>query len=145
MPAVSKAAKEHSNALHRERHAWYKQHGICPRCLNWSEPGKVYCGNCYKRIKAVQNRRDPTHELRNAYNRERRARLKAAGLCTNCGKRPTHDGQILCEQCKIKNRESQLKYNIKQKIRREAENRRMPDGNRDNPARNHENPDHPDR
>lgn len=125
MPAVSKEAKENSNRLHRERNEWYKEHGICPRCLNWSEPGKVYCGNCYKRIKAVQDRRDPTHELRKAYNKERRVRLKAAGLCTCCGKRPTHDGQVLCEHCKVKNKESQQKYNIKQKLKREAEKRKV--------------------
>ena len=124
MAAVSKEAKENNNRLHRERNAWYKEHGICPRCQNWAEPGKLYCRRCYKRIKAVQDKRDPTHELRNAYNRERRARLKAAGLCTCCGKRATHDGQVLCEHCKVKNKESQIKYNIRKKLKREAEKRR---------------------
>lgn len=124
MAAVSKEAKEYNNRLHRERHAWYKEHGICPRCQNWAEPGKLYCRRCYKRIRAVQDKRDPTHELRNAYQKERRARLKAAGLCTRCGKRATHDGQVLCEHCKVKNKESQIKYNIRKKLKQEAENRR---------------------
>lgn len=124
MAAVSEAAKAHKDALHRERYAWYKEHGICPRCRNWAEPGKVYCKSCYKRMRAARERRDPTREKGKAYNRERRARLKAAGLCTCCGKSPTRDGQVLCEACKVKNRESQIKYNILQKIRREADSKR---------------------
>lgn len=125
MSAVSPEAKENHKRLHDELRQWYKDNGLCPRChKRLGEPGRVYCKPCLTIIKAVQDKRDPTREKRNAYSRERRARLKAAGLCTYCGKKKAVKGQVLCPACKAKNRESQMAYNIRQKIKREAEKAR---------------------
>ena len=125
MSAVSPEAKENHKRLHDELRQWYKDHGLCPRChKRLGEPGRVYCKPCMTIIKARMEKRDPTHEKRNAYCRERRARLKAAGICTYCGKRPAVEGQVLCPLCKKKNEESRIAYKIRQKIKREAERAR---------------------
>lgn len=124
MAAVSKEAKERHERLHNELRQWYKEHGLCPRCKEPSEPGRVYCKSCMAVIRARQDMRDPGHEKRNAYSRERRAKLKAAGMCTYCGKNKAVDGQVLCPKCKKKNAESQLLYNIRRRMKREAENER---------------------
>lgn len=34
-----------------------------------------------------------------AYCRERRRQYREAGICTNCGKRPSRPGKVICEQC----------------------------------------------
>lgn len=120
MGAVTKEAKERHKQMHEELRQWYKEHGICPRCKAWSEPGRVYCKNCMKKIIARQRKRDPTGEQHRAYSKERRARLKAAGMCTYCGKKPAVEGQVLCPSCKAKNKESQIKYKIHQRTVKEG-------------------------
>ena len=124
MGAVSQAAKDRQAKARKELITMYKDHGICPRCKRWAEPGRVYCKPCINLIMARRRKNDPDNEKGKTYNRERRERLKAAGMCVCCGKRKVVEGQVLCPVCKAKNRESQQKYKIIQRIKREAEKAR---------------------
>lgn len=97
---------------------WYKAHGICPRCrTRWCVPGHVYCDDCYAHQYAVAERRDPGRVQRNAYDRDRRARLKAEGICTHCGQRPAEPGKLKCKECKDKQNESNRMYRLRQRIK----------------------------
>jgi len=115
MSAVSKAAREHQYKTAMERYFWYKDAGICPRCLRYSEPGKVYCKACYEKNRRKAAERDPTGEAKAKYMRERRARLKAEGICTDCGKRPAMEGKTRCMKCMERAQDSRIKYNIHQR------------------------------
>lgn len=102
---------------HRELYHWCVEHGICARCRTaYAEPGRVYCKSCARRDKAMSERRDPGGEARRACCRERRARLKAAGLCVGCGKRPPVEGQTRCAVCARKKRESDQVGRIRRRI-----------------------------
>lgn len=124
MGAVSKEAKAKAAKRREELRQWYKDHGICPRCKGWAEPGRVYCKNCVKKVIDRRKRNDPTGEANRAYAAERRARLKEAGMCVYCGKRKAIEGIVLCPVCKAKNQASQKKYNLKKRLKREAERER---------------------
>ena len=65
----------------------------------------------------MQERRDPGRVKRNAYNRERKARLKEAGLCVECGKTKAVEGRTRCFTCERKIEESRQKWEIRQKIK----------------------------
>ncbi len=49
------------------------------------------------------------------YQRERRARLKALGLCLRCGKRPAEAGKTRCRECA--DNENQKEHERKKQIR----------------------------
>ena len=84
---------------------------ICRQCGNEdAEPGKQNCWDCAEKArKAGQARRDAetagqrTERLayNRTYTRMRRERLKAAGLCTRCGKRKPQAGKLACIDCGI--------------------------------------------
>ena len=125
MGAVSKEAKEKQAKAHAEIYMMYKEHGICPRCRKaWAEPGRVQCKNCMKKVNARQKKRDPTGEIRKENCKERRRRLKAAGLCTDCGIRQAVVGKARCHECEAKAKESRIAYNIKMRMKRELEKER---------------------
>ena len=85
--------------------------GICRQCQSEeAEPGKQNCWECAEKArKAEQARRDAEtagqRTVRLAYNhsytRTRRESLKAAGLCTKCGKRKSQAGKLVCIDCGI--------------------------------------------
>ena len=85
--------------------------GICRQCQSEeAEPGKQNCWDCAEKArKAEQARRDAEtagqRTVRLAYNhsytRTRRESLKAAGLCTRCGKRKSQAGKSVCIDCRI--------------------------------------------
>lgn len=92
------------------RKQWYIDHGICPLCGHEdAEPGKQLCFECGERnrqICAERYRRDPKANIRavtEARKRRREARY-AAGLCTECGKRPHLEGVKMCGICREKHR-----------------------------------------
>ena len=114
----------HTNLLRRESYHWYKAHGICNYCKQaYAEPGRVYCARCYRQMRVRQEINDPGRKKRSAYNIERRARLKAAGLCVDCGRVDAMPGFVRCPKCRKKNAEQSMKYNLKKKIEREARER----------------------
>lgn len=97
----------------KERYDFYKEHGICTSCGHvWSEPGHVYCKECFKKRKARQNKE------RNRDNmREKRATRRSLNLCVECGGE-TDGIHFRCEKCLSKNRERMKLYNIRKRIKR---------------------------
>ena len=117
MPATSPEAKARYKQYLRERREWYKEHGICVQCLTkWTAPGKTQCETCTKLIAERADLRDPGRVKRRTYNRERRKRLIAEGLCVNCGKRAALESQTRCHTCARKKRESEQVSRIRKRI-----------------------------
>lgn len=117
MSAVSEEAKARARQYQRDRYRWYVEHGICARCYKtWAEPGRVYCANCKKKIAAHAKQTDPDGSLNRARCQARRDRVKAAGLCVNCGKRKPVENKCLCATCAKKFNESHLKHRIQQRL-----------------------------
>lgn len=117
MAAISEYARERERQRNKEIYAWYKNHGICPKCKKtWAAPGKVYCEACLV-IKAAE-----TMKYGGEYNarkcKERRERLKSKGLCVVCAK-PAETGKVLCEKCARRNAEAQQVRKMKRRIERE--------------------------
>lgn len=118
MAAVSDRAKANNNRISLENYYAYKGSGICWKCkTRWVEPGRTYCEICKRRVKAEAERRDPGGEKRNAYNRDRRARLIAAGMCVTCGQAPAREGMRKCATCARKQNERSRMQRLLQKVR----------------------------
>lgn len=97
----------------KELQAWLykarKEAGICVRCGKAKAvPGHVLCWQCkvYMQDKNIRRTLTETEEQRKERLaksaeccRNRHERLKAAGLCVTCGKRPAEPGRIRCEAC----------------------------------------------
>jgi tRNA(Ile2) C34 agmatinyltransferase TiaS len=65
---------------------------------------------------------------RKAYSRERRERLKAAGLCVDCGGEKAAKGKTRCKKCEMKMKESRQKWEILHAMDMEAEEARKRNG-----------------
>ena len=123
--AKSEAARRKNNETRKEIYRWYKEHGICTMCGRaYAEPGRVYCAPCNRKYNARRAQLDPGNEKHKAYNRQRKADLIAQGLCVWCGKRPHAEGHRMCPTCRAKDRESKQKWNIMQRIKRDADRAR---------------------
>lgn len=112
---------EEQKAYHRESYAWYKARGICTDCgKQYSEPNRVKCADCLEKDRLRSKRRyknqqyaDHSKELAKA----RYQRLREAGICYTCGKKPVYREYSRCYECYIKNllgqrrrREASKKY-----------------------------------
>lgn len=122
MPATSPRAKAHNRFLRLEAYEWYKSKGICVGCRTaYAEPGRVYCATCTRKRRVSAEKHDPGNAIHRQYNRERRERLKAAGLCIDCGANPAADGIVRCRMCQRKKVESGKMYRMRERFKREAE------------------------
>ena len=104
---------EYNKALYNAR----KEAGLCARCgKSPVRKGHVMCAQCEADIAAwhYAKKAQLTPEEREAYlarerarNQARRDRLKAQGLCIDCGEHPTECGKLRCKACAAKhNRET---------------------------------------
>lgn len=86
-----------------ERYEYLRARKRCVRCQERDErtmSGKCLCKACAKK---VSDRTPEAIERSREYMRNRRNRLKAAGLCVACGRVPV-SGQVRCEACAAMNR-----------------------------------------
>ena len=121
MGAVTEEAKAHKAQYGRENWNMYKSAGICPYCkTRYAEPGLVHCAQCLRLRRELHARSDPGNVHQRELCRERRARLKEAGICVRCGKNPAREGRTRCQACEDRKRESDIKYNIMRRMDREA-------------------------
>ena len=122
MPAPTKVLRTKYN---RKRRARLIDQGKCVTC-GWRDviPGRTQCQFCYDRWKASAEKSDPGGERRRVRQREQRAQRIAAGICTECGKRPANPGKRMCERCRQMRNDSTRKYKIIKKIERAAEKAR---------------------
>lgn len=125
----SEASKAKCRVLRSEIYYWYKSKGICPRCgTRYAEPGFAICKQCKQHMAVLEERRDPGRAKRKAYNMERRARLKAEGICVDCGTARAVEGRTRCGKCEEKMRESRQRYSILKRMDMEAEEARARNG-----------------
>ena len=61
-----------------------------------------------------------TYDERLQYEKDRLERLKAAGICTHCGKRPVNNNHTICDECRENNRRRE-KAKRKERLKRRAE------------------------
>lgn len=112
--------KEHAERKRQyayERYHAYKDKGICANCgERWVEPGHVYCKDCRRKNDVSHKRYDPNGEKW----RERRRKRIEAGLCIDCS-RPVENGHVRCKRCLEMRRDSEIKYRIRERIRRESQ------------------------
>ena len=98
------ACKMHSKKLYHERSEW----GVCVMCGKPKRSGETtkICIDC---LKTRREYRERNHEKLLQRQRERVAKLRAAGLCVYCGK-PTENGLYRCEKHKKYYTEINKKY-----------------------------------
>ena len=91
--------------MDKSAYDWYKAHGICPKCgRREADQGFVWCVVCRAKYRALYNWKSRRSYIENPemyrdFARRRRARYSAAGLCTQCGKRPPREGLQSCQEC----------------------------------------------
>lgn len=108
-----------------ERREWYKAHGICCQCgAAQAEIERTLCAACAKRQYDRQNKHDPGRRNSIEQNRQKRARFYAAGLCTNCGKRPHGPNRKTCDYCAKKQRDRDMDRRVRRRLDRQIENER---------------------
>lgn len=121
MSAVSDAAKANKRQYQLDRYRWYRDHGICVNCYKtFSEPGRAYCRECYRRIRARQKKADPDGSINRQRNQQRRDRLKSSGMCVTCGQRAAVPGRSLCPACAEKNSQSGFNYRLRKRLKGET-------------------------
>jgi len=118
--STKRVLSEEQKARKRERdiarYDWYKEHGICVHCgRNTAMINSISCPDCsYKRAEKQRERRqnniDKCREKDRIRCRERRRKRKAAGLCTNCGKKTPYKSRAYCYECMIKSQAHRRKY-----------------------------------
>ena len=94
-----------------------KMKGLCVRCGQYPPaPGRVRCEVCLVKnaeSSARYREKNPEDPERKAERqRERRERLKEAGLCVACGQHKAWNGTVLCMSCGLKDRRRQERYRL---------------------------------
>ena len=90
----------------REDTAWYKARGICTACHHEkAAAGRARCPACLYALRLYKKppRSEATKELERQRSRQRRDDLRAAGICTVCGKRPA-EPHTICDYCRARSR-----------------------------------------
>ena len=102
----------------RELRQWYIDAGICPTCH--ARPiieGETRCLVCKmdnreRTARWQKGRSEEQKRAQNALCNARKERLRAAGICVDCGKRPVETGRIRCGICLAKDRARHKQRNI---------------------------------
>lgn len=89
---------------------WYKEHHICVEChAEEATRNSTRCSQCLanrrerdRKQKQILRQSPEYRERQKQYNKERRARLKEAGICTICGKRKARFNKTTCIECATK-------------------------------------------
>ena len=92
-PECREKNRAHRNALYAKR----KAAGLCIRCGEPVEDGRVECRACRARHKPYQVKA-------NAKLKRKRDRLREEGKCTVCGISWAEPGHVLCKKCMLKER-----------------------------------------
>lgn len=106
------------NSRLREVRAERKAKGLCSYCGKAAaEIGRTYCRMCAIKHKAYQKQYDPDRSKANG----RRQARREAGLCIECGRPRSAASVAYCDRCIPMRRDSSIKYQIKKKIKQQAE------------------------
>ena len=119
-----KACRDKDVAYRRNGKKLYdhrKMTGMCVDCgVAAAEAGRVLCKRCMNRRKVSNRKNDPGWVKKE----ERRKRLFEAGLCIDCSKPTDREGKQRCSACLAARRDSTKKYQIIQRIKKQAEQAR---------------------
>lgn len=98
----------YAEEYNQSRKELLKSLGLCVRCgKNEIFEHENYCPECKARMAEADSRRDRT--ARNEYERIRRERLKAEGICPDCGKNKPEEGYVTCRECLDQRRKRKLR------------------------------------
>lgn len=106
------------NQYYRDLRQWYINAGICYTCkTRHVVNGETRCLICKmdnrERCKAyAKNRSEESRRKQNIKSNVRKERLKAAGICVDCGKYNAENGRIRCGICLAKDRARHKQRNI---------------------------------
>lgn len=91
----------------KNRNQYLKEHQRCIRCGErdaFTIAGRCYCAECAEKTRASSREWDRLNrEHRRELYAETVERMKAAGICTRCHKRPAKPGRLECAVCLKKN------------------------------------------
>ena len=87
--------RERIKAQRKERAAWYKANGICPRCGKPNDSNFESCAECRDKKKFYQRIRRQKMNVPSEVNWPRGDN----GICYICNKRPKVEGKRVCEIC----------------------------------------------
>lgn len=101
----------------------YRAQGMCGNCgKNEPVPGQTLCPYCKDLIRYGQKKFRSLHADEIREDRKKRYNdRKAAGLCVACGKNNPISGQVLCPECKIKQKEAHKKYRARKRKKAQEE------------------------
>jgi len=92
--------KEQSEYL-KMRRKYFLNNKICPICRTTRlADGEKVCTDCSQKLKDRRESYGYGKGDMRAYNRARRERLKAQGLCVTCGREKADGGTVTCRKCK---------------------------------------------
>lgn len=106
------------NKYYRELREWYINAGICYTCKRRPVvKGETRCLICKmdnrEKCKVyAKNRSDESRRKQNIKSNARKERLKALGMCVDCGKHTVESGRVRCGICLAKDRERHKQRNI---------------------------------
>lgn len=102
--------REEKLRYNKERAAFLKEHNMCAWCgkekalenrrLCWDCAEKSAENSAKRRRCMTPNEKHVRNAERNERLRNRRQKLREAGLCTSCGKRKPADGKVQCKLCR---------------------------------------------
>ena len=106
--------RDERNRRVRESYAWYREHGICPRCKTRDAAiGWKRCAECQYKMYVYASAPERYEKYRQT-ELNRYARRRAEGICVTCGKQPAAPGHASCEPCLAKKRYQQRRaYRLK--------------------------------
>ena len=100
-------------AYYEERYRWHKEHGYCVYCRkNKARKGKVACQECADKMEERRQKKlsmiPIAEKERKRIEKKKRLRQyyyehKAKGICVHC-KKPAIKGEVLCLECKMKDK-----------------------------------------
>jgi NMD protein affecting ribosome stability and mRNA decay len=106
------------------RKEYYMSRQRCIRCGKqdaYTMSGHQHCYECTeKNQEACKKTYYKHHEDRKKVMRERYERLKAEGMCVECGQKKARPGKVMCERCAYKNNQNAKRWQLKKE--RSAEN-----------------------
>lgn len=92
----------------QKRRDLLKSLGLCIRCGKYEIfEHEKYCPECKAKMAEADSKRDK--DTKNKNEKERRNRLKAKGICPDCGKNKPEPGYITCRDCLDKRKKRKLR------------------------------------
>ena len=101
----------------KDTYHYFKSLKICVRChKEYAENSRTSCYECNMKIAKYNKamRGDAVYRQNiSMWQKQRRRRLKEAGICQSCGKRPAIEGKSRCPICTTKAQGSKIRRGVR--------------------------------